>query len=338
MGWIKANDYFNNITQDWVFQYWTLKEQDPRYREALALSMQLLWPGNDASQCGKSKSRYFLLPSLCSHAFGHSPAAITAVNSSWALLYVASFLLDKVEDRETGHLVFLTFNEGVIANLATGLILHSERILAELESDSFTDTCTIDAIRRKFNQKALEVCAGQHLDLTVEVPSLSQAWEIVGAKSGEFFALGAYLGARLATNEIGKVETFSRIGKLLGILIQIANDISGFGNEDDPANDLASGKCTLPVIYALHVLPEKDRKSLVAQLAAAPKDKSAEKEARRRIISAGAIVYLSLEAEKHRQQAVNALNQMNLNPENTRPLFDLLDCAGHSTKSKYRAS
>jgi geranylgeranyl pyrophosphate synthase len=139
--------------------------------------------------------------------------------------------------------------------------------------------------------------------------------------------LGGYLGARLATDDEVWIETFTQFGKQLGILVQIGNDIDGLGKGTSSGGDLAVGKRTLPVIYALQVLPAEERARLTELLNAAPKDKSAENDARESILRAGAIVYLSLEASKHKQRAKNALSQMKLDREAANQLFRLLDHA-----------
>ena len=334
MVFVDSNENFNfrQMIQDWLTQSWLHKEPNPAYREALTAVLQVLWSGANTAQ-GSSRISFLPLPSLCARALGKVNETTTAVNAAWVLLYTASNLLDKVEDEETEHPIFAHLSPSVVLNLTTGLILHSERILAELEPQSGTTRAeVIDALRRKFNQAALEVCAGQHLDLTVREPGFHEIWEIVDGKSGKFFSLGAYLGARLAAEDAAVVEAFSEMGRRLGILIQIRNDLQDFGGDQDTGSDLASEKRTLPVLYALQVLPAEERAQLATLLTAAQIDPAAEIAARKMIKSAGAIVYLCLEAEKHYLQARKTLDLLGLEPQAVQPLIDLLDFANPTKK------
>jgi geranylgeranyl pyrophosphate synthase len=329
------NVYLNNCIQDWLIQSWFAKEPVSLYREALIYVILSLWPKIEEPVEKKGTPSYFPLPSLCCQSLGKQTTKIIEVNAAWILLYMASYLLDKVEDHELGHALITRFGDGVVANLTTGLIFHAERILAELEPDPEVNLATIDAIRRAFHQMGLEVCNGQHLDLVIREPSLVDAWKIIDSKSGKFFALGSYLGARMATENPARIELMSQIGRRLGILVQLANDLAGLEKDEDCGSDLALGKRTLPVIYALQVLQENERNRLVDLLTAGVKDKTAEIEARKAILSSGAIVYLSLEADKHRQQAKSLFSQMEMDSESARPLMSLLEHA-FNTRENYR--
>ena len=321
MVWVdqdKGLQFLANI-HDWLFQSWIFNELDPDYRVALASILHAVWPGTDTEK----KYSYIPLPSLCGHALGKVSPSTTAVNAAWVLLFVASYILDKLEDEEVQHPIFSKYSPGVVMNLTTGLILHSGRILAELGPLDVSDKLLLE-IRREFHQQALSVCAGQHHDLTIKEPDFEQVWKIVDAKSGKFFALGAYLGARLATNDHEKVALFSEIGRRLGIINQINNDLGGLGSREETGSDLAFGRRTLPVQYALMVLPPEKYAMLVEYLHNAVQDPSAELKARQMILSAGAVIYLSLEAAKHRQQASTMLESLHLPSDQSLPLHNLL--------------
>ena len=312
--------HYLQVIQDWLVQYWIENEPDPDYRIALSSLLNTLWPktGKDA------RPSYFPLPCLCGHALGKFSTSITHVNAAWVLLFVASYLLDKVEDEEVHHPIFSRYSPGVVTNLTTGLILHSGRIIAELEPGE-TSIQSLAEIRREFHRMALEVCAGQHHDLTLKEPTFEQIWQMIDTKSGKFFAMGAYLGARVAGADDEKVTLFSEVGRRIGIINQINNDLSGMGSGEETGSDLASGRRTLPIQYALKVLPPEKCAFLVKYLDNAPHNPSAEIDARRMILSAGAMIYLSLESIKHQQQAILLLEQLPTSPDSTAPLYKLIN-------------
>lgn len=309
--------------QNWLFQYWIENEPDPDYRIALSSLLSAFWPKTGKGE----KPSYFPLPCLCGYALGKLSPSTIAVNAAWGLLFVASFLLDKIEDEETHHPIFHKFSPGVIANLTTGLILHSGNILAQLEPHD-TSAETLAEIQREFHRQAILVCAGQHHDLTMKEPTFDQAWQTIDAKSGSFFALGAYLGARLATSNETEVAAVREVGRRLGIINQINNDLGGLGSGDETGSDLASGRYTLPVQYAVQVLPPDKRAKLVKYLQSAPHEPTAEVEARGMIVSAGAVIYLALEATKHRLEAVSLLKTLQIPNERAEPLYNLINYTG----------
>ncbi len=315
--------YYLKVIQDWLDQYWVEYEPDPDYRIALVSLLHAVWP-----KAGKEeKPSYFPLPILCGQAAGKINQTTVAANTAWVLLFVASYLLDKIEDEEIYHPIFSKYSPGVVTNLTTGLILHSGRILTKVEpGDVSKETC--EEITREFFRQSLMVCAGQHDDLAKKEPDFEQVWRVIDSKSGKFFALGAYLGARLAGADSVKVASLSEVGRRLGILNQMNNDLSGLGIGEETGSDLASGRRTLPAQYALLVLPPEKRAKLVEYLHTAVSDPTSEVEARRMIVSAGAVIYLSLEAAKYRQQAISLLDSLQLPPQSSMPLYNLINHAG----------
>jgi geranylgeranyl diphosphate synthase type I len=155
-----------------------------------------------------------------------------------------------------------------------------------------------------FNCTTLRMCSGQHADLTEEDGfTLERYLQIVGAKSGEFFSLACRAGALLGTDEVAH---YSEFGYNLGVLIQICDDFKGVWNPKGQS-DLAAGKRTLPVIYALTVAPPSVRECLERLLVKATSEREAEEEAWRIITELGAPHYLLVEAQIRCQRAEAAL-------------------------------
>lgn len=281
---------------------WTTTQIDAGYRQALqAILTHLLKPAvNERGQ--EKRESPLLLPYLCCRSLrGESQSGLT-VNAAWMLLYAAFYLLDKVEDEEPTEPFSSQLTTSTLLNATTGLILGSELLLAQLDAESVETNAATDICTR-FNRLALDVCAGQHRDLVQHEPNLQDAWDIAAAKSGTFFALGCYVGARTATNNQGVLAAISSFGRRLGLLVQIANDIDGLWSRGGRGSDLSRGQWTLPVAYAFHVLPAEQQSTLRALMATT----GGEAEARQLILDCGALTYLALETEKNRRLAKNAL-------------------------------
>lgn len=322
MDWIDEDqNRLSSAVRDWIIQFLIAKEPQQVYREALIAVIHNTWPNNGPG--------FILLPGLCSQVLGTQPRQIIPLHAAWAVLYIAYYLLDKIEDEETGHALFSCYGIGTVNNLTTGLILHSQRMILEGLVDLKTETNILYEVQTVFNRKALAVCAGQHLDLSSEYPSLDEVWAIAGAKSGEFFSLAGFLGARLATDKLKLIDAVIRFGWRLGMIIQAANDIEGLDIVSETGGDLAQGKITLPVAYAMHVLPPEQRNHLHKLLGEARQNPLAEVEARKQIIEVGALTYLALEIERFRYMAVMDLQQVGTVVD---PLLTLLHNTIDTTK------
>ena len=244
-----------------------------------------------------------LLPILCCEAAGGDEDQATAVAAAWFLLYLAAKILDDVEDDDTRLTPWSAIGVPQAINAATGLIFAAPLALARLPRMGIDRELALFLLE-DFNRTTLRMCAGQQADLTEGSHlCLERYFWIAGAKSGEFFALACRAGALLGTD---KVAPYSEFGYNLGVLIQMCDDFEGLWNPQG-RRDLAAGKRTLPVIYALAVAPPGVRERLERLLVKAIGEQEAEEQARRIITELGAPHYLLIEAQIRRQRAEAAL-------------------------------
>jgi geranylgeranyl diphosphate synthase type I len=262
-----------------------------------------------------------LLPILCCEAAGGDEDQATAVAAAWFLLYLAAKVLDDVEDDDTHLPPWTAIGAPQAINAATGLIFASQLALVRLPRMGADRELALSLLE-DFNHTTLRMCAGQQADLA-EGSHLS--WErclsIAGAKSGEFFALACRAGALLGTDE---VAPYSEFGYNLGVLIQMCDDFEGLWNPQG-RSDLAAGKRTLPVTYALTVAPPSVRERLERLLVKATGEQEAEEQARRIITALGAPHYLLIEAQIRRQRAEGALRSTGRSSPAHRQLMALLN-------------
>ncbi len=245
----------------------------------------------------------FLLPVLCCQAAGGNENQATALAAAWFLLCLAAKVLDDVEDEDALQGPWYGIGVPEAINAATGLIFTSQLALTHLPRMGASRELALFLIE-DFNRTILRMCAGQHADLAeANISSLKRYFRIAGAKSGEFFSLACRAGALLG---IDKVAPYSEFGYNLGVLIQICDDFEGVWNPPG-RSDLAAGKRTLPIIYALTVAPSGIRERLERLLVKATSEPKAEEEARGVITELGAPLYLVVEAQIRRQRAEAAL-------------------------------
>lgn len=99
--------------------------------------------------------------------------------------------------------------------------------------------------------------------------------QIIGAKTSALTACSSRLGAQFAGANADTVEALARYGWNLGTAFQIADDLLDLtGNEDETGKslgtDLEQKKPTLPIIHALAVSDENERKQMMELLAEGP--------------------------------------------------------------------
>lgn len=287
-----------------VEHLWAEAGVESAYVHAMRLALASVEGGEARSGAVCGRLPLLSLPGLCCEAAGGARSQAEFVAAAWSLLYEAAHRLDDAEDGETEIGPPSGFDGGTTINVAIGLMTSASLVLCALGNSE-----AAHAIRYDFYRTGLEMCAGQHADLTVREPTLEQCWQIAQAKSGSFFALACRAGARLADDDAARLELFGEFGRQLGVLVQIEDDVSGLGPTAGERSDLAAGqRWTLPIAYAMSVMPASDREQLRECLKTAPRDADAEAEARSRVIESGAVLYLTVEAERRRQRAETALS------------------------------
>jgi geranylgeranyl pyrophosphate synthase len=116
------------------------------------------------------------------------------------------------------------------------------------------------------------------------------------------------------------------------VLTQIGDDFHGVWGPSrrlspSQGSDLAAGRKTLPVLYALAVAPTGLREHLWELLDRATDNAGAEAQARQVITDLGALYYLLVEAELRRQRGSAALQPIGPPSPALRGLLVLLDRA-----------
>jgi octaprenyl-diphosphate synthase len=209
---------------------------------------------------------------------------------------------DELPDRWAPHGPALASLTGV-----TLLAPFAALALAELQTSSATRLLLHEALA----EALAAMSAGQTSDLSMvsrEDVSLDAAEQVAVAKTGEELAFFSRAGALLAECPPDVCDAYAMLGRHLGASRQIASDcIDLFAGRDAYSHDLASGKRTLPIVYALATLPARQRATLLGHLQAAPSDDDRAETARGILRTSGAIEFGALAAEIQRRRALAAL-------------------------------
>lgn len=102
--------------------------------------------------------------------------------------------------------------------------------------------------------------------LNVNDPDLSEAdyVRVIEAKTARLFEAAAQLGAVISEQDAAIEVGLAAYGRHLGTAFQIADDVLDYDSDSESlgkntGDDLAEGKNTLPLIYAMQSAPEADR-------------------------------------------------------------------------------
>ena len=291
---IQSLPYTTGAVCDWIERSWLPQQEWNQHTQAMRQAMRVM--GTALTQ----ESPFLFLPGFCCQAAGGDPADAIGVAAAWTLLHRAADILDDWEDGDA------TSGSTPVLNVATGLIFAAVRSLVDPRRAACSDQARLTIVE-DFARVGLYVCGGQHADLVEPPHSLEACWKIVQAKSGACFALACRAGARLAHVADSVTEHYSEFGHHLGMAIQICDDVKGIWSPTGKRSDLAFGRRTLPVSYALSVAPPELQERLLQCLQSASHDTEAEPLARHLIEETGAVVYLAVEARRHWAQAQASL-------------------------------
>jgi geranylgeranyl pyrophosphate synthase len=299
-----------------VEEIWSQSQINPGYATALREFSR------SADETNLSEKKLSALPSLFCEAYGGSAQQAAPIVTIWNILRHAARLLDDVED---GH-----FNPSdrvaINLNLSSGLIFTAAHLLSELESHG-VPVEPAQEIRRLFYLTLLQVCGGQHQDLTIAASTLEESWQIAGDKTAASLGLICWAGGRIVCSDKRELELCRLFGYNLGLLDQIRDDLTDLSAEEDlykPARH------SLPLAYTLAVLPPPEQETLLALLDITGQERANqgsanENLARQLIMKSGAAVYLTVQAALYREQTEEALRQMAVSLETKQQLQQLID-------------
>ena len=321
------SDKLSDLIIQKIEQVWGESKAWPDFVEVMNRALH-----GDKAEVAQLNTKAFglaLLPGLCCQASGGDPLWADDLAAAWHLFYAGASLMDKVEDQDTFQEPWASRGPGVAVNAASGLFFTASLVLNNLYSHPDTQIsaqAAIDCFQRHF----LLMCSGQHRDLTQPEPTLKQYWEIAEAKSGAFFALACQAGARLATDDSQRLDDFNQFGVHLGVLIQVLDDLEDFQQAEDSVKELSAARISrsLPVIYALEVLPEPARDELRCLLKSASEDLANIPQVLHEIDQSGAVLYTLTEIERHRGLSLAFLEKAALEPEAKRDLTSLVEGLG----------
>lgn len=274
--------------------------------------MRHAFNGESDIQARGTLSQFSVLPAYCCQAAGGDPDWAEDLTLGWLLFYMAADLMDSVQDGDEPDAWWAEQGAGAALAAASGLYFSGSLLLNRMHDNIETKDAATEIVHN-FYRAFLVMTSGQYNDILNRKPTLEQYWQHAESKSGAFFGLACWSGARLASSEISLLEAYKEYGTHLGMLIQVLDDLDDIRLLREKLHPTQLGKITrsLPVVYALEVSPSELRARLESYLDSATQDQDAAAELVKLLDQCGSAMYVQLELEKHRAGCLNALDKAN---------------------------
>ena len=193
------------------------------------------------------------LPIISCLAAGGALEAGTSVATAWYPMYLASEVLDSVEDKEYIPDLHAPSPE-IATNLATSLIFFAFYTLTQIK-----DTEGARQATRIFSELGFDATHGQHRDLTKTPTSVEEAlndyWEMLILKSGSVFRMATAGGAAAATADDKVIEALGDYGTALGVMLQLIDDCRDAFTQSQEA---ITWEISLPLLLYLMTIGEEN--------------------------------------------------------------------------------
>ena len=293
------------------------------------LAYQLGWSDESASPSTaspKDQHLAFLPLAVCSSLTGSFEQALPSA----ACIALVDGFIQIHEDVQAGSpqrdgrtSVWWIWGPGQAINAGDGMHALARLALMNLADLGLTVEATIEGLRL-LDQSCLEMCEGQHLDLSLRDRanvSTDQYLKMASSKTGSIVSCAAALGAVAAGGDTQTIDAFREFGLSLGVAAHIAQDIDmlwprhGNGEHSD---SLLGKKKLFPVVHIVEngdAAASRELDSIYRKRVLEPNDITKALE----ILDSVDARKQSLEiAEEHRRQADSCLasvpSQGNLQP------------------------
>lgn len=250
-----------------------------------------------------------LLVLLAAHANGYRGSDHAQLAAVIEFIHTATLLHDDVVDasdkrrgRDTANNIW-----GNEASVLVGDFLYSRafEMMVELER------MVVMSVMAKATNT---IAAGEVMQLlNCHDPDVSEAryLEVIYRKTGTLFEAGCRLAAALADADEERCEAMAAYGRHLGTAFQLIDDVLDYTGDTDEigknlGDDLAEGKPTMPLIYAIRTGPAADAQLLREVIEQGGRERI--NEVHRVIESSGAIAYTRRLAEFEAERAIASLS------------------------------
>jgi len=285
-----------------------MRAVDTLIRESLQSDVELVSQVSEYIVMAGGKRLRPMIVLLAARAFGYDGSQHVRAAAIVEFIHTATLLHDDVVDsssrrrgKESANTVF-----GNQASVLVGDFLYSRAFQMMVQIDSMP-------VMRILADATNTIAAGEVMQLmNVHEPDTSEAEyrQVIYRKTARLFEAGAQIAAVLAGRGADDEAAMIRYGQELGTAFQLVDDALDFNASADElgknlGDDLAEGKATLPLIYAMQQGAPADRELIRKAIVEGGLDRLEKITAI--IESTGALQYTAARAQEAADQAIAAL-------------------------------
>ncbi len=203
----------------------------------------------------------FLSAKICGDTTESTYRAATLIE----LLHTATLVHDDVVDDSQERRGFFSVNalwKNKIAVLVGDYLL-SKGLLFSMENKDYRLLQIVtDAVREMSEGELLQIEKARKLDIEEPV-----YYEIIRQKTASLIASCCACGAASAGADEEMIEKMRKIGEVIGLSFQIRDDLFDYNLNEDIGKptgiDIKEKKMTLPLIYVLNHISQKEKKHII---------------------------------------------------------------------------
>ena len=226
------------------------------------------------------------------------------------LIHTATLVHDDVVDDSNRRRGFFSINalwKNKIAVLVGDYLL-SRGLLLSIDNGDFDLLRIISvAVREMSEGELLQIEKARKLDITEDI-----YFEIIRKKTATLIAACCAMGAQSVKAAKKDVTKMRKFGELIGMAFQIKDDLFDYGEEKigKPTGiDIKEQKMTLPLIYTINNVSDKEKRWLINSIKNHNKDKKRVKEVIDLVKKTGGMEYAISTMKNYQKEALSILNQ-----------------------------
>ena len=264
----------------------------------------------------------FLTAGLCGEITPSSFVAASLIE----LLHSASLIHDDVVDESYERRGFFSINalwKSKVSVLLGDYLLAKGLLLSVKEKEHELLRLVSDAVREMSEGELMQIQKSRKLNITKD-----EYFEIIRKKTATLIAACTACGAWSASKDDELTEKFRVFGEKVGMAFQIKDDLFDYQKKGfigkPTGNDIKEKKFTLPLIHALEVCPEKERKHIIKTIRKHNNNAGKVQEVIGFARTYGGLEYSETQMHEFRSEAMEILSEMPDN-QHKKSLRDLVN-------------
>ncbi len=271
-----------------------------------SLSHLKLHPQIEYALLSKGKRLRPLLVILSAQSVGGKAEKVMPLALAFELMHTATLVHDDIIDKDETRRGIPALHVKWSVNDA---ILTGDAMIASAVNLASSYG---EEILKTVSNSALELCDGEHLDISLSLDSATEEEYFlkIKEKSASLFRAAAYSGALAGGGSPSEINSLSMFGESFGVAYQLKDDLTDLKyTSSSVSRDLKRGRVTLPLIHFYSTSNLKERQELKSNFQKALKNREtlnslAAEGILKSLIAAGSFAYVEQKINHYLQQAI----------------------------------